>query len=153
MEEAGQGAAGRPVLEVELVLAEAVAGADGVDRHPDLHPEAGGEGQGRRAASRPAAPAGRRSAPSVSQPAEPPDRPAGEAEGEAEAAADPAREGGDREVALPRLDRLDQRRQARRRGAEVAVAEQDQPRRRLGAQRRLRRRASRWRPCRAGGRG
>ena len=47
MTEAGQGAAGRPVLEVELVLAQPVAGADGVDGHPDLHPEAGREGQGR----------------------------------------------------------------------------------------------------------
>ena len=78
VEEAAQVAAGRPVLEVELVLAQPVAGADRVDRHPDLHPVAAGEGQRRRAAPRPASPAGRRSAPR-SEAAEALDRPAGEA--------------------------------------------------------------------------
>ncbi len=58
----------------------------------------------------------------IAQPAKP--------QGEAEAAADPAGEGGDREIAIPAPHRLDQRRQPRRRGAEVAVAEQDQARRR-----------------------
>src|SRR6185369_12683016 len=43
MEEAGGVAAGGPVGEVDLVLADPVAGADGVDGHPDLHAEAAGE--------------------------------------------------------------------------------------------------------------
>src|SRR5690349_12999839 len=34
--EAADAFPGRPVLEVEPVLAQAIAGADGVDRHPDL---------------------------------------------------------------------------------------------------------------------
>jgi len=59
------------------------------------------------------------------------DRPAGEAERRAEAAADPAAEGGDGEVALPRSHRVDKGRQPRRGGAEVAVAEQEW--RRVGA--------------------
>ena len=140
MAEAGERAPGRPVLELELVLAEAIAGADGVHGHPDLHPKARGEGQGGAqglGAQRPLA-GDRR--PGVGA-AEAPDRPVGEAEREAETTADPAREGGHREVALPLLDRLHQRRQARRRGTKVAVAEQEEGRRRLDAQRRLRRRA------------
>jgi hypothetical protein len=86
---AGDGAAGRTVLEVELVLAEAIAGADRVDRHPDLHAEAAGEGEGCLQRLDPQRPlAGDRRFGFHS--AEPSDRPAGEAEREAEAAADPA---------------------------------------------------------------
>src|SRR6188768_1814412 len=105
MEEAGQVPAGGAVLEVQLVLAQAVAGADGVDGHPDLHPVALGEGKDRAqgfGAERPLA-GDRR--PRL-EAAEMPDRPAGEPEREAEAAADPTAEGGHREVALVPLDGL-----------------------------------------------
>ena len=127
------------MLEVQFVLPEPVAGADGVDGHPDLHPEAGGEGEAGAEGLHPQRPLAGDRRLGVGA-AEAADRPVGEAEGEAEATADPAREGGDGEVALAPFDRRDQRRQPRRRGAEVAVAEQDQPRRRLDAQRGLGRR-------------
>ena len=136
--EAGERAAAGAVGEVELVLAQAVAGAHRVDRHPDLHPVAAGEGQGRAQRVDPQRPlAGDRRLGHEAAAAA--DRPAGEAERQAEAAADAAAEGGDREVALAALDRRDQRRQRGRRAAEVAVAEQHDRGRRLGAQRRLRR--------------
>ena len=56
-------AAGRAVLEVELELGDPVAGADGVDRHPDLHPDSRRRTGAPPAAPPPASPAGRRSAP------------------------------------------------------------------------------------------
>ena len=96
--------------EVELVLAQAEAGADGVDRHPDLHAVAAGEGQRRPQGLDPQRALAGDRRPRL-QAAAAADRPAGEAEREAEAAADPAGEGGDRDVALAPLDRLDQRRQ------------------------------------------
>ena len=101
-----------------------VAGADRVDRHPDLHPVAGGEREHvaeRGGAHRPLA----RDRRGRLEAAEPLDRPARVALGEAEAAADLALEGGDREIALAVLDRLEQREQAGGGLAEVAVAEQD----------------------------
>jgi len=45
VEEAAGVATGRAVLEVDFVLPHPVAGADRVDRHPDLHAEAAGEGE------------------------------------------------------------------------------------------------------------
>ena len=136
MDEAGEVAAGRPVLEVELVLAQPEPGARRVDGHPDLHPVAAGEGQGRPQDLGPHRPLARDRRRRL-QPAEPADRPAGEAEGDAEAAAEPAAEGGHREVALPRLDRLEQHGKPGGRVAEVAVAEEDRRGRGLDAQRRL----------------
>ena len=112
VEEAGAALAGRAVREVELDLADAIAGADGVDRHPDLHPVAGANGSDgaqRVELHRPLAGDRRRRL----EPAAPADRPAGEAQGEAEAAADALAKTGDREVALAGLDRLDQRHQPR----------------------------------------
>src|SRR2546430_16410755 len=44
--EAARRAPGGAMLEVEFVLAQAVAAPHRVHRDPDLHPEAGGEGQG-----------------------------------------------------------------------------------------------------------
>src|SRR5215213_9904169 len=99
MEEAAEVSAGGAVLQVELVLAQAEPGADGVDRHPDLHPVALGErkdGPQRLGAESPLAGDRRLRL----EAAEAPDRPAGEPEREAEAAAGPAAEAGHRKVAL-----------------------------------------------------
>ena len=43
VDEAAERAPGRPVLELELDLGQPIAGADGIDGHPDLHPVSGGE--------------------------------------------------------------------------------------------------------------
>jgi hypothetical protein len=45
MGKAGGGASGGAMGEVEVDLHDALAGADGVDRHADLHAEAGGKRQ------------------------------------------------------------------------------------------------------------
>src|SRR5215218_8823576 len=104
MEEAAEVSAGGAVLQVELVLAQAVAAADGIDGHPDLHPIALREREDRPQRLCPERPlAGDRRL--RLEAAEPPDRPAGEPEREAEAAADPPAEGRHREVALPSLHR------------------------------------------------
>ena len=106
--------------------AEAVAGAHRVDGHPDLHAVAAGEGERRCAATSAriarwpeigalvSTPQRRR----IAQRAKP--------SASAEAAADPAAEGGDREVALARSTAVDQRAEPRGRGAEIAVAEEDE---------------------------
>src|SRR5262245_45598794 len=44
--EAGDRAAGRPMGEVELVLADGPTGANSVDRHPHLHPVTARERKG-----------------------------------------------------------------------------------------------------------
>jgi acetyl-CoA carboxylase biotin carboxyl carrier protein len=136
VEEAAQVSAGRSVLKIELVLGDAVAGTDRVDGHADLHSVAAGEGQRRAQDLGPhRALAGDRRL--RVEAAEAADSPAGEAERDPEPAADPPPEGGHGKVALTPLDRLDQRRQLRGRGSEVRVAEQDEARLRLVAQRRF----------------
>ena len=112
--EPGEGATGRPVREVELVLAQGVAGADRIDSHPHLHPVAVRERQRRPqhlGSHRPLSRDRRRRL----EPAAAADRPAGEPERNAEAPSEPAAEGGDGEVALAALDRVDERRSASRR--------------------------------------
>ena len=139
MDEAGEVATGGSVLEVELVLGEREAGAHRVDGHPDLHAVAASERESGAQRLDPQRPrAGDRGA--RLGPAEPADRPSGEAKRDTEAAADTAAEGGDGKVALPPLDRFDQRHEPSGGGAEVTVAEEDQGGRRLGAERSLRRR-------------
>ncbi len=134
--EARQAAARRAVLEVQFSLAERKTGADRVDGDPDLHPVAVGEGQrGAQGLDPHRALAGDGGGGLGA--AETADRPAREAEGETEAAAGAIGESGDREIALPCGDRLHQRRQPAGRGAEIAVAEKDEPRRRICAERRL----------------
>ena len=113
--------------------------------------------RGRRAASRagprPASPAGRRSARSVSKPQR--RRIAQRAKPSATPKPPPTRrlKAATARSHSPRSTASTSGASARGRGAEVAVAEQDQPRRGLGAQRRLGRGGRRCRPCRAGGRG
>ena len=116
------------MLERQLDLLDAVAGADRVHGHPDLHPEAVGERQHVAQHARRASPAGRRSEPSASNPHSRLIWSPRVAERDPEASALAPRERGDREVALATLDRLDQGDQLARRLAEVAVAEQDAPR-------------------------
>ena len=111
----------RAVSEVQLVLAQAIAGANRVDRHPHLHPVAAGEWQGgAKDLDAQGALAGDRGR--GLDAAEAADRPAGEAEGDAEATAGAAREGGYREVALTGADGLDQRTEPRGGRPEVGVA-------------------------------
>ena len=110
--------------EVELVLAHGVAGADRVDRHPDLHPIARGERQRRPQDLDPHRPLPRYRRRRL-EAAAAADCPMGEAERDPEAAADPPAEGRDCQIALLSPDRLDQRRQLGGRGPEVAVAEQE----------------------------
>ena len=122
MKKAAEAATGGPVLEVELVLAQAIAAADGVDRHPDLHPEARCEGQHVEhgaARQRPLTGQGRL----CPQSAAAQDQPAGEADGEAEAAADATAEDRDRELGPALAHRRRERPQALGRGSEIAVAE------------------------------
>ncbi len=150
VEEALQRLAGRAVRQRQLDLGDAVAGADGVDRHPDLHPEARRERHDRRQQVGPQrALAGDRR--DRLQPAAPLDRPVREADREPEAAADAAREGGDGEVGVAALDGRDELLEGARARRQVAVAEQHD--RRVGLVLRERAagagpRASRRRPCR-----
>src|SRR4029077_19382578 len=100
--EAGEGTAAGAMGKVELVLAQAVAGAHGIDRHPHLHPVAAGKGQrGAQDLGAQRALAGDRRVRLEAAAAA--DRPAGEAERQAEAAADTAAEGGDGKIALAAL--------------------------------------------------
>src|SRR5436305_2031996 len=136
MEEAAEAAASAAVGEVQLVLADLVAGADRVDGHAQLHAIAAGEGQ--RGAQRldPHRALARDRGGRV-EAAKSPDRPVSESQREAEAAADPIREDRHREVAIPSLDRIHERYEPRRRIAQVAVAQQDDLRRLALAQDRL----------------
>ena len=131
-----------------------IAGPHRVDRHPHLHPVARGERQyARAAASAPHRPlAGDRRRRSRTR------RGGGSPSGRSRArrrSPPPTRrlKAATARSHSPRRDRLDERRRAGRGGAKVAVAEQDEPGRRLDARAPPRRRRSRWRPCRAGGRG
>jgi len=124
------------MLEIQLSLAKDEAGPDRIDRDPDLHPVAGGKGQGRAQGLRPHRPLARDRGRRLN-PAEATDRVPGKAEGEAETAADTVGEGGNRQVALAAFDHLHQRGEAARRGAEIAVAEEDEPGGGLVAERRF----------------
>ena len=137
MGEAGNASTRRPMTEVELVLPDAVAAANRIGGHADLHPVTAGERE--RCAQdvddhRPLA-GDRRLGLEAAKAADPP---ASEAKREAEASTDPTTERSDGEVTLIRRDRRDQRREPDGRSAEVAVAEQDQLRRQRVAQHRLR---------------
>ncbi len=126
--------------EVQLDLDDAVPGAHGVDRHPDLHAEAGSERAARPPARARATPAARRSAPllagrtaggSPSARSRPPAQPAPDTRSERR-----HRQVGLRRAAPPRRARP-----ARRRLTEITVAEDED---RLRA---IRRRP--WPPARA----
>src|SRR5665811_2210296 len=112
------------MLQLQLVLAEPVAGADGVDRDADLHAEAGRErkdieegGGAERALAR-----DRRGGLGAATAT---DRPVGEAERQAEATADPAGEGRHGQLTLTGGDRLDQPAQLTGAIPEVPVTEQE----------------------------
>src|SRR5436190_19670339 len=104
MDEPAEGLARRPVREVELDLADAEAGAGGVDVHRGLHAEARRERGDRPqhlSPQRPLAGDRRRELESGQSPG----RPAREAERRPETPAHPPREHGDRQVAAPVHDR------------------------------------------------
>ena len=131
---------------------EPVAGADRVDGHPDLHPVAARRTAASRAAPRPASPAGRRSAPSSRG-----RRGAGSPSGRSR-----ARGRSRRRPVVRRRRRRDRTPRPRppRPAAPAAPPRRRGRRRRAGPARAARRRSapprprrSRWRPCRAGGRG
>jgi acetyl-CoA carboxylase biotin carboxyl carrier protein len=120
----------RTVLEVELDFANPVARADRIDRHPGLQPEPSGERDylpqdldAHRALTRER---GLNPCPGGVL-----HRSLGKPQGDAKPAADPAAERADREIAVTRLDLLDEWAQPARGGAEVTVAEEDHVRRRL----------------------
>ena len=91
--------------QLEGNLHDAMAGADGVDRHADLHAEPGGErqnvGQNARAQG-PLAGDGR----AGGQAAAAPDRPAGKCERQAETAAHARGKRRDRQVSVAAADRV-----------------------------------------------
>ncbi len=124
MGESGGRAVGRPMAEVELDLEHAMAGADGVDRHPDLHPEAVRERQHvpQDARAKGALPGDRRP---CAQPAPATDRPAGESHGQAQPAAYAPREHGHRDVRVSRAHRPRQLLQGARGRAEIAVTQDE----------------------------
>ena len=116
------------MLELELDLGQRQTGAVGVHRHADLHSEAWRERRDRRRRPRRER-ALTRDRGGRAKPGEVRDRPAGEPERQPEAAADATGERRDREVRAVRREGLDESGQLRRRGAEVAVA-QDESRQR-----------------------
>src|SRR5919201_45948 len=125
--EAGQVAPGRPVLEVQLDLADCEPRPDGVDRDPDLHPVARGKRKhGAKHLGAHRALAGERRLSPVPAPAA--DRPARETKRDAEAAAQALGEGGDRQIALSSLHRVGKPSQLPCGRAEITVAEEERRR-------------------------
>src|SRR2546421_12048483 len=132
VQEAGRRARARAVAEIELELEHAVARAGSVDRHTELHAEPAREGKHvRQNARAQRALSGDRSA--RANAAAPANRKAREAEREPEPSADARGEGRDRDVSATVAYRLGERLKARGRAAEVSVAEDHDPFRRLGA--------------------
>ena len=150
MEEAARGRGRWPGARGPARTRAPVAGAHRVDRHPDLHPEAAARTGARRAQHlgphRPLARDRRRRL----EAAEAPDRPAGEPEREPKPPPTRRAKAATARSHSPASTASTSGARRAGRGAEVAVAEEDQPRRRLGARAPPRRRRSRWRPCRAG---
>ena len=126
VQEAGRRARARAVAEIELELEHAVARAGSVDRHTELHAEPAREGKHvRQNARAQRALSGDRSA--RANAAAPANRKAREAEREPEPSADAPAEDRDGEVRTTVAYRLGERRQARGRAAQVAVAEDHDP--------------------------
>src|SRR6185436_11576066 len=119
VDEAGEVAAGRAVLEVDLDLADVEARPQGVDRHPGLDAEAGSGGEDLGAGpSRECALPGKRLLDAA--PAPELDQAAGNRLGEPEPAAGAPREAGDGKVCIVFHERPEV-------SDEVGVAEEERP--------------------------